>query len=406
MAQMVLPQTPAPGTHKDPGPSKSVSSPDPADRKSDFESVSKAEQQRLDRKQAERKDAAKAQDAKAQEKTSEYRPESPDQAKAGETSGKAAYGEVSASNGPQESQDTAEPLPADALAAGNGELAVDPLLLPLTFAELQSLVNPQGARALEAPAVAAGLQNAMNGQLREGGLQTASQGPLHGLRGVATGQATLRNAGVVQDGPTAESLKASLVTELGRSPEANSLPANGRFQSAMDLVSQQAAGGNNTARLTPETAAPLRGYATSIDVPVGHAEWGDKLVGKLSWLTARNMSVAEIHLTPPDMGPMEVKVRVQNEQASITVHSANPVVRDQLELNSHRLRDMLSEQGLSLAGFDVSDSPQQQSGQQETADGQAAGGTGTALVDGDPDADGSHAHTLDLSWKGEVDIFA
>lgn len=406
MAQMVLPQTPAPGTHKDPGPSKSVSSPDPADRKSDFESVSKAEQQRLDRKQAERKDAAKAQDAEAQEKSSEYRPESPDQAKSGETSGKAASREVPASNGPQESQDTAEPLPADALAAGNGELAVDPLLLPLTFAELQSLVNPQGARALEAPAVAAGLQNAMNGQLREGGLQTASQGPLNGLRGVATGQATLRNAGVVQDGPTAESLKASLVTELGRSPEASSLPANGRFQSAMDLVSQQAAGGNNTARLTPETAAPLRGYATSIDVPVGHAEWGDKLVGKLSWLTARNMSVAEIHLTPPDMGPMEVKVRVQNEQASITVHSANPVVRDQLELNSHRLRDMLGEQGLTLAGFDVSDSPQQQSGQQETADGQAAGGTGTALVDGDPDADGSHAYTLDLSWKGEVDIFA
>ncbi len=411
MAQMVLPQTPAPGTHKDPGPSKSVSSQDPADRKNDFESVSKAEQQRLDRKQAERKDAEKAQDAKAhdakaREKTSESRQESPNQAKAGETSGNAASRDAQASNGPQETQDTAEPVPADALAAGNGELAVDPLLLPLTFAELQSLVNPQGARAMEAPAVAAGLQNAMNGQLRERGLQTASQGSLNGLRGVATGQTIPGNPSAVQDGPTAESLKASLVTELGRNPDAGSLPANGRFQSAMDLVSQQAAGGNNTARLTPETAAPLRGYATSIDVPVGHAEWGDKLVGKLSWLTARNMSVAEIHLTPPDMGPMEVKVRVQNEQASITVHSANPVVRDQLELNSHRLRDMLSEQGLSLAGFDVSDSPQQQSGQQETADGQAAGGTGTALVDGDPDADGSHAHTLDLSWKGEVDIFA
>ncbi|MEC7376329.1 MAG: flagellar hook-length control protein FliK, partial [Pseudomonadota bacterium] len=267
-------------------------------------------------------------------------------------------------------------------------------------------VNPQGPRALEAPAVAVGLQTVTNGQPREGGLPASLQGLLNGQPGATAGQAGLKSASAASDAPMTDSLKASLISDLGRNPDAGSLPASGLFQAAMDLVSQQAAGANNTARLAAESAAPLRGYATSIDVPVGHAEWGDKLVGKLSWLTARNMSVAEIHLTPPDMGPMEVKVRVHNEQASITVHSANPVVRDQLELNSHRLRDMLGEQGLALAGFDVSDSPQQQSGQQEAADGQAAGGAGTTLVDGDPDNESVQAHTLDLSWKGEVDIFA
>lgn len=401
MAQMVLPQTPAPGTQKDSGPSKSHSSRDPADRNSDFESVSRAEQKRLDRQQAERNESANAQD-----ETRESRSETPDQASPSKTSEQASSSEGPSTTGSGEASNTAEPAPEHASADSNEEAAGDPLLLPLTFAELQTFMNPQGTRTLDMPVGAAGAQNAMSGFSREGGLPTSAQGLLRGLPGSAAGEATLKGAGSTSDAPMTESLKASLVSDLGRSPESNALSANGRFQSAMDLVSQQAAGNPNTARLAAETAAPLRGYATSIDVPVGHAEWGDKLVGKLSWLTARNMSVAEIHLTPPDMGPMEVKVRVHNEQASITVHSANPVVRDQLELNSHRLRDMLGEQGLSLAGFDVSDSPQQQSGQQETSDGQAAGGAGGALGDGDPDSESARAHTLDLSWKGEVDIFA
>jgi len=161
-------------------------------------------------------------------------------------------------------------------------------------------------------------------------------------------------------------------------------------------------------RVATEAAIPLRAYATSIDVPVGHGEWGDRVVGKLSWLTARNMSVAEIHLTPPDMGPMEVKVRVHNDQANITVHAANPMVRDQLELHSHRLRDMLGEQGLSLAQFDVSDSPRQQTGEQAGEGGGSGSGQGR---DGNLPASGSDeavlvSGSLDLSWKGEVDLFA
>ena len=110
----------------------------------------------------------------------------------------------------------------------------------------------------------------------------------------------------------------------------------------METAAQQAA---QPGKLAADANIPLRGYTTSVDVPVGQAEWGDNK-GKLSWLTARNMSVAEIHLTPPDMGPMEVKVKVHNDQASVTVHAANPVVREQPEQHRHRLRDMLGRTGV------------------------------------------------------------
>jgi flagellar hook-length control protein FliK len=104
------------------------------------------------------------------------------------------------------------------------------------------------------------------------------------------------------------------------------------------------------------------------------------------------------------MGPMEVKVSVQQDQANIQVHSANPVVREQLELHSQRLRDMLSEQGLSLEQFDVSDS-----GSDQTRDGESGGGesTGTGVIAG-AESEESLAEpvSLDLTWKGQVDIFA
>ena len=104
------------------------------------------------------------------------------------------------------------------------------------------------------------------------------------------------------------------------------------------------------------------------------------------------------------MGPMEVRVQVQQEQAHITVHSANPAVRDQLELHSHRLRDMLSEQGLSLDQFDVSDSSQQQAGEDDAREGNR--GDGPALADVGLDDQDLPPESLDLTWKGEVDIFA
>ncbi|SNC67197.1 flagellar hook-length control protein FliK [Marinobacter sp. es.048] len=397
MAQMVLPQTPAPGTQKDPGQSKSGTSRDPADRKNDFESVSQAEQKRLDRQKADRNAEARSTDESrsAQDTSSDTKTEANANAdgKVGEKA------DAATDAGPRGVGESA--------VAGDGDS--EPTALPLTFLELQSWLNPQAGRTGETASSTmlpgAGVNAAAGGS---GQTNNAVAGLFSGLLSAAPGQtASAASSGVAADNTLTDAMKASVITDTGRNADSGSLISSGRFQSAMDLLSQQASNNaNGAAKLVAENAAPLRGYATSIDVPVGHAEWGDKLVGKLSWLTARNMSVAEIHLTPPDMGPMEVKVRVQNEQANITVHSANPVVRDQLELHSHRLRDMLGEQGLSLAGFDVSDSPRQQTGEQGAGDGNGSGADSTSLAAGEQDDESVSSGSLDLSWKGEVDIFA
>ena len=147
-------------------------------------------------------------------------------------------------------------------------------------------------------------------------------------------------------------------------------------------------GGNSTAG-TPgpgdaKAAAPnaaLRSYSTSIDLPVQHAEWGDKVAGKLTWLAAQRVQAADIHITPADLGPLHVQVQVHNDQASVVIHSHNPAVRDLLENNGQRLRDMMQDGGMNLANFDVSSQAGQQ--QQQGQNGNAETGGSSSTVAGD-----------------------
>ncbi len=393
MPQMVLPQTPAPGMQNDANPVKSGSTRE-SDGESRYEAVSRAEQKRLDRQQSERPEERRAKESAR----AEDQPRNSD--KADQPNGQSR---VDSELGAAKAEKAGSSEDGEAIAAETaGEL--EEVSAPLTFAELQALLvpaNPAGNPA--ATSVAAGTNGASSALAAMMPGQGGSAGAVAGKPGQGQTAAPGMTAGL----QLTEALASTLGSETARPADPTNLIASGRFQSALEVAGQQAASAN-AAKVPTEAAVPLRSYATSIDIPVGQAEWGDKVVGKLSWLTARNMSVAEIHLTPPDMGPMEVKVRVQNEQANITVHAANPVVRDQLEQNAHRLRDMLGEQGLNLSRFDVSDSPQQRSGEQGPGEGQDGGAGGRSESAGLAEVDDAEAQAaqLDLSWKGEVDVFA
>ncbi len=70
---------------------------------------------------------------------------------------------------------------------------------------------------------------------------------------------------------------------------------------------------------------------------------------------------------------------------------------------------MLSEQGLTLEGFDVSDSPGREAADQQ-GEGEESGndrsGQSLAANELDGDAELMESGELDLSWKGELDLYA
>lgn len=90
--------------------------------------------------------------------------------------------------------------------------------------------------------------------------------------------------------------------------------------------------------------------------PVGHADWAKSIGDRMMMMVSRNMKVANIRLDPPNLGLMEVRISIgQDQQTQISFISQHAQVREVLEADSPRLRQMLEAQGLGQVDVDISD---------------------------------------------------
>ncbi|WP_258304815.1 flagellar hook-length control protein FliK, partial [Escherichia coli] len=78
------------------------------------------------------------------------------------------------------------------------------------------------------------------------------------------------------------------------------------------------------------------------------AGWSEAVADRVMWLSSQNLQSAEIQLDPAELGRMEVRIDMNRDQAQITFLSPHAGVRDALEGQMQRLRDMFDQQGLGL----------------------------------------------------------
>lgn len=86
-----------------------------------------------------------------------------------------------------------------------------------------------------------------------------------------------------------------------------------------------------------------------------NSEWGRELGSRVVWMAKQPIQTANIKVNPPHLGPIEVRVVVQNDTATVSFISQNTAVRDAIENSVPRLREMLSDNGLNLENVDVGD---------------------------------------------------
>lgn len=126
-------------------------------------------------------------------------------------------------------------------------------------------------------------------------------------------------------------------------------------------------------------------HAQSIEFGADRREWGGALGARIVTMVANDIQQARIQLDPPELGSLEIRLQVQQDQATVQVQTQNAQVREVLESSAQRLRDALAGQGIQLSGFDVSERGQQQGGQgDQPADQQSADGEWVALEDDTP----------------------
>ncbi|MFT5594057.1 MAG: flagellar hook-length control protein FliK [Oceanicoccus sp.] len=140
-----------------------------------------------------------------------------------------------------------------------------------------------------------------------------------------------------------------------------------------------------------------------LDVPPQHPQWNDQVAKRISIMASEGIQNARIQLDPPELGSLEVKIKVQNDQVSVAFGSNNQMVRDALEGQSPRLRELLEQQGINLADVNVSEQGRQQ--EQEHSQGTASG---DGNIDGEfSDTDLSNqSEGISLESDSLVDYFA
>lgn len=191
------------------------------------------------------------------------------------------------------------------------------------------------------------------------------------LRNVETKDEALASAaGLKSDGPALASGKiprdAAINADSDRmsgEKKSSELPA-GDFHALIERAAMTEPRAAGLGDVMPAAAGSGSSPASSlrIDTPLGQAGWHDEVGQKLTWMVGNNRQQADLVLTPPHLGRVEVSLTMNGDQATAIFTSANPAVREALEGSLHRLREVLADAGVSLGQTQVgSESPQQSS---------------------------------------------
>ncbi len=103
------------------------------------------------------------------------------------------------------------------------------------------------------------------------------------------------------------------------------------------------------------SSGPTATVETGISVPLGDPAWADSLNERVLFLSSQRIQSAEIRLVPAELGPIRVSVAVEDGAANITFSAQHAPTREAIETALPRLREMLSDNGLSLGNANISD---------------------------------------------------
>jgi flagellar hook-length control protein FliK len=119
---------------------------------------------------------------------------------------------------------------------------------------------------------------------------------------------------------------------------------------------------NNTSLKTYSNTDQAGTMLNRIEVPVNQAGWGEAVGNRLMMMVNGKVQSANIHLNPAELGPIEIRIKVNQEHATVQFVSNNATVREAIEEAFPRLKDMFSQNGLSLSDANVSQHSSSQHG--------------------------------------------
>jgi flagellar hook-length control protein FliK len=200
------------------------------------------------------------------------------------------------------------------------------------------------------------------------------------------------------------------------------------LQVAADLHAAGSATGQNLTAASPDPAKDARLLAQSqvqaqnqvagsqlpvanaaqnltVNTPVGSNRWNEDLGQKITWMANSSQQSAELHLNPPDLGPLNVVLHVSGDQATAMFTSPHAAVRDAVEQALPKLREMLAGNGIMLGNASVSDQGRQSGQNGFSGGGKPSASSGSGANEVSSVKQGIRPVSM-LQTQGLVDTFA
>jgi len=208
-----------------------------------------------------------------------------------------------------------------------------------TSPNLAAVLKQESEEGSKAPKIRADILEALQ-------RQQSKQDPVVNLRNQIAGQLGAKADMPAVTLPSGAALADSNVSPLTTLVSAGVLTASG----------QSAAQGN---ALSPAV------LSLPVQPGMQNPAWTQVMSSRVVWMAKEGVQQAQLRMNPANLGPVEVKLHIQNDQASVTFLAQHSATRDALEQALPRLRESFAENGMELTNAQVGEQQQQHREQSE-----------------------------------------
>ncbi|MBV4366353.1 flagellar hook-length control protein FliK [Erwinia phyllosphaerae] len=168
-----------------------------------------------------------------------------------------------------------------------------------------------------------------------------------------------------------------------------------------------------SAAVTPAASSLVTAPAApQLSSQLGSPEWQQALGQQIVMFSRNGQQTAELHLHPQDLGSIQISLKLDSDQAQLSMVSNHSQVRAALEAAMPQLKEALAQNGINLGQTNVSSDAFQQgqsfSGQQDQQRNNSRGNTFSLTTDNDDVTPIAVPASLQsrAAGNGAVDIFA
>jgi flagellar hook-length control protein FliK len=152
-------------------------------------------------------------------------------------------------------------------------------------------------------------------------------------------------------------LQAIVPNPLFSTPALEEAPSDARVEAGAGQPESNPLVAPNSERPSQAVSAEVAAASRPLQHNVGTRAWAEELGTRVTLLAERGQHTASLRLSPEHLGPLEIRIAIRDDQASVWFGAAHADTRAAIEHALPRLREMFAAQGMSLTDAGVSREP-------------------------------------------------